>query len=58
MEDGWRGKLSRESPYRGRHGSGGAMCQARIVWADLVIRRKAGKSVYQVKDSTRRTSEK
>ena len=41
-EDGRRGKLNRKTPpYLGRKGAGGAMCQARIVWADCVIRKKA-----------------
>ena len=47
MGDGRRCMLSCEtSPYLGRHGAGGAMCQARIVWADWVIRQKVGKSAY------------
>ena len=47
MGVGRRGKLSRKtSPSPGRHGAGGAMCQARIVWADWVIRQKVGKSAY------------
>ena len=44
MEDGRRGKLSREtSSYLGRHGAGGAMGQAEIVWAEWKMRPKARK---------------
>ena len=44
IEDGRRGKLSRQtSSLPERHGAGGAMCQARIVWAGCAIRQKVGK---------------
>ena len=44
IADGRRGKLSRKTAsYPGRHGAGGAICQARIVWADWVIRQKERK---------------
>ena len=57
MEEGRRCKLNLEtSPWLGRHGAGGAMCQARIVWADWVIRQKVGKLVYLSRDFTGRTS--
>ena len=43
MCDGRRGKLSREtSPYPGRHGAGGSMCQARMGWAGWGIYRMVG----------------
>ena len=47
MEDGSRGKLSREtSSYHGRHGAVGSMCLARIVWVDWIILQKVGKFGY------------
>ena len=43
MGDGRWGKLSRETfSAPGRHGAGGAMCRARMEWADSVIRQKVG----------------
>ena len=43
MAEGRRGKLGREtSPYLGRHGTGGSMCQAEMAWAEWIIRPKVG----------------
>ena len=57
MEDGRRGKLSRKpTSHHGRHGAGGSMGQARIVWADWIIRQKVGKVWLLGESSAGRTS--
>ena len=57
MEDGWRGKLSRETfPQTERNGAGGAMSPAETIQTKWKIRPKVRKWVYYVKIPAGETS--